>query len=174
MEDNEFICVKCGKHQETCCQTAEVYITLGDVRRISEYTGKGDFYEDRLPEDPVYTRHDDDPIWYETAMQPDGKRRVLKRRENGDCMFLGTAGCVLPLETRPLLCRIYPFDFNQQGIKPELANGCPVELLRKGETLLQALDMNKLDAERWHGLLYEEILEEPHYRAKQSGKLGAN
>jgi Fe-S-cluster containining protein len=87
-------------------------------------------------------------------------------------MFLGTAGCVLPLETRPLLCRIYPFDFNQQGIKPELANGCPVELLRKGETLLQALDMNKLDAERWHGMLYEEILEEPHYRAKQSGKLG--
>jgi Fe-S-cluster containining protein len=104
-------------------------------------------------------------------MQPDGKRRVLRRQENGDCTFLGSAGCVLPLETRPLLCRLYPFDFNQTGIKTYLANGCPMELLQNGESLVLALDMNKKDAERWHQMLYQEILEEPHYQAKQSATL---
>lgn len=171
MSQSEFICVRCSKHQETCCQTSEVYTTLGDIRRIKEYTGKDDFYEDKLPCDPVYTKHDDDPIWYETAMQPDGKRRVLKRRENGDCTFLGSAGCVLPLETRPILCRLYPYDFNQNGIKTYLANGCPMELLKNGESLVMALDMNQKDAERWHQMLYQEILEEPHYQAKQSATL---
>ncbi|MBL8870418.1 MAG: hypothetical protein JNK90_11530, partial [Planctomycetaceae bacterium] len=47
------------------------------------------------------------------------------------------------------------------------------ELLQNGESLVLALDMNKKDAERWHHMLYQEILEEPHYQAKQSAKLPA-
>lgn len=171
MSDQEFICVRCSKHMETCCQTSQVYVTLGDVRRIKSHTGRTDFFENRLPDDPIYTVHDDDPIWYETVMQPDGQRRVLKRQDDGDCTFLGEAGCTMPLEVRPLLCRLYPFGFNQRGIKTYLTHGCPMELLKPGESLVNALDMNKEDAVRWHGMLYQEILEEPHYQAKQSAKM---
>jgi Fe-S-cluster containining protein len=66
----------------------------------------------------------------------------------------------LPLEVRPLVCRIYPYDYDQHGLKAhELAQGCPLELLRPGQGLLEALDMNREDAQRWYGMLYEEILQ---------------
>ena len=53
---------------------------------------------------------------------------MLKRQPDGDCTFLGEQGCVLPLETRPLICRLYPYDYSEQGIRDELAAGCPLEL----------------------------------------------
>lgn len=157
----EFLCARCARHMATCCQTSEVYVTPGDVDRIAEHVGHRDFYEFRPPDDPVYLRQDDDPIWPKLVFKKsDGTRRVIKRLDTGDCTFLGPQGCVLPLETRPLLCRLYPFDFNQQGILPRLAGGCPVELLPKGQTLIEALDMKQAEAERWHGQLYEELPQE--------------
>jgi hypothetical protein len=88
---------------KTCCQTAEVYVTRGDVRRIEEHSGRTDFHEFRQPENPIYQPDDqfDDPVWQENVFQPDGSRRVLKREAGGDCTFLGSAGCTLPLEVRP-------------------------------------------------------------------------
>ena len=75
-------------------------------------------------------------------------------------MFLGTAGCVLPLEVRPLVCRLYPFDYTEDGIKDELSGGCPLELLQPGQSLTEALEMNRTDAERWHAMLYTEVRRE--------------
>ena len=146
----------------TCCQTAEIYVTPGDVRRIGEHTGARDFYEFQAPENPVYVHEDvyDDPVWQEHVFRQDGTRRVLRRKEDGDCTFLGPAGCVLPLEIRPLICRIYPFDYDHNGLLPALAKGCPVELLRPGQDLIEALEMDRADAERWHQQLYGELLEE--------------
>jgi Fe-S-cluster containining protein len=143
----------------TCCQTAEVYTTPGDAERIAKHTGQSDFYEFAVPEDPIYAQENDDPTWVRTIFLEDGTRRVLKRRPDGDCTFLGEAGCVLPLEVRPLICRIYPYDFNADGLYDDehLARGCPLELIRPGETLLSELDMRRADAERWHKQLYEEI-----------------
>jgi Fe-S-cluster containining protein len=135
-----------------------VYVTPGDVDRIAAHTGRLDFSEFRPPEDPVYLKQDDDPIWPQLVFKKsDGTRRVLRRESNGDCVFLGSQGCVLPLETRPLICRIYPYDFNEQGIVPALAKGCPTALLPAGQTLLQALEMNYNDAERWRRQLYDEL-----------------
>jgi len=74
-------------------------------------------------------------------------------------LYVG-AGCVLPLEIRPLICRIYPFDYDHNGLLPELAKGCPVELLRQGQDLIAALEMDSADAKRWHRQLYAELLEE--------------
>lgn len=167
---DEFLCVRCARAMETCCQSCEIYVSPGDAQRIAEYTQTTveSFAEFRYPDDPIYlTAHEDDPIWPLTVIREDHQRRVLKRRENGDCHFLGEQGCRLPLETRPLVCRLYPFDYNEQGIKPQLARGCPVELLRPGTTLLQELDMNIEDARRWHAQLYQEIRLEPHSRADQ-------
>ncbi|HTN77549.1 MAG TPA: hypothetical protein VL096_19960 [Pirellulaceae bacterium] len=144
----------------TCCQTSEVYTTPGDVERIAAFTGRRDFFEFRPPDDPIYREQSDDPTWEHYVFQDDGTRRVLNRLPNGDCTFLGVAGCVLPLEVRPLICRIYPYDYNAAGIKPELAHGCPLELLRSGETLLSELDIARADAERWHAQLYAELRDE--------------
>ena len=162
MSDTDFLCVRCARHMRTCCQTSQIYITPGDVRRIEAHSGRGDFVEFQLPDDPIYLEQSDDPLWEECVFQPDGTRRVLARRADGDCTFLGESGCTLPLEVRPLICRIYPYDYNAEGLKDRLARGCPLELLHPGQTLLTELDMRRADAERWHGQLYEEIREELH------------
>ncbi len=159
-QPEEFLCVRCARHMKTCCQTSEVYTTPGDVRRIAEFTGKSEFTEFRGADDPVYLEQDDDPVWLENVFRADGSRRVLKRRTNGDCTFLGAQGCVLPLETRPLICRIYPYDYTADGLRERLAQGCPTELIPPGQTLLEALDIQRSDAERWHQQLYQEVLTE--------------
>jgi Fe-S-cluster containining protein len=139
------------------------------VKRIDDHIGRGDFYEFRKAENPDYADQDDDPVWRDRVFRADGTRRVLKRQENGDCTFLGPRGCALPLEMRPLICRIYPYDYNADGIAADLASGCPLELLRPGQGLIQALDMNLNDARRWRDQLYEEIQLEPC----QPSKVGA-
>lgn len=154
---NEFLCVRCSRHMKTCCQTSEVYTSPGDVRRITEFTGQSNFTEYRAADDPVYLEQDDDPVWRDNVFRADGTRRVLKRRPGGDCTFLGEHGCVLPLETRPLICRIYPYDYTADGLRDRLAKGCPTELLAQGQPLLEALDIKRTDAERWHKQLYEEV-----------------
>ena len=159
-QSQDFLCVRCARHMKTCCQTSEVYVTVGDLQRISEFTGLSDFSEYRPADDPVYLEQDDDPIWRDNVFRADGTRRVLQRQEGGDCTFLGEQGCVLPLETRPLICRIYPFDYTADGLRERLARGCPTELLAEGQTLLEALDIKRSDAERWHQQLYREILSE--------------
>ena len=162
MSHEEFLCVRCSRHTKTCCQKSEVHATPGDVERIASFTGRDDFTEFRAPVNPDYADHDDDTAWQQHVFRPDGSRRVLKRRADGDCTFLGPQGCVLPLETRPLVCRLYPYEYNEQGIQDELAPGCPLELLRPGWGLIEELDIKLEDARRWHQQLYAEIrMEEP-------------
>jgi Fe-S-cluster containining protein len=155
--DEEFLCVRCARRRKTCCQICEIYVTPGDVERIESHADRDDFYEFRLPDNQEYADQDDDPVWRDHVFRPDGSRRVLKRRPDGDCTFLGPHGCVLPLEVRPLVCRIYPYDYSEEGILPELSEGCPLELLRPDQGLIEALAMNLEDARRWRDQLYEEI-----------------
>ena len=157
----DFLCVRCARHRKTCCQTCEVHATLGDVRRIAAHTGLHDVTEFRAPADPAYADQDDDPAWGKYVFRRDGTRRILKKQANGDCLFLGPQGCRLPLEVRPLICRMYPFDYTEVGIKAgELAEGCPLELVRPELGLIGELGMNVDDARRWHQQLYQEIREE--------------
>jgi len=158
MATQEFLCARCARHTITCCQNVEVYITPGDVDRIAAHAGHREFYEFCPPNDPVYLKQDDDPIWPQLVFKDlSGTRRILRRQPNGDCYFLGSQGCKLPLESRPLICRLFPLDFNEQGILPVHAKGCPLELLPTGQGLLHALDMNLADAEHWRRQLYEEL-----------------
>ncbi|MCA9086279.1 MAG: YkgJ family cysteine cluster protein [Planctomycetaceae bacterium] len=164
MSHDEFICVRCARMTKTCCQRSEIFVTLGDVGRIESHSGETEFSEFRRPDNPEYADQDDDPLWRNSVFQDDGSRRVLKRQPNGDCTFLGTQGCRLPLEIRPLICRLYPFDYSEAGLQPELATGCPLELLQSGQSLLMALDMKPSDAERWHQQLYAELRQELQQR----------
>jgi Fe-S-cluster containining protein len=157
----EFLCARCARHQQTCCQHTDIVVTLGDLARIEAATGRSVPTEYRGPANAVYADQDDDPLWKRHLIRSDGTRRVLRQAANGDCTFLGPTGCTLPPEVRPLICRLYPFDYTADGLKVELARGCPLELLRPGETLLEVLDMRREQAERWHRQLYAEILQEP-------------
>ena len=157
MPDEEFLCARCARHMKTCCQTPEVYVTLGDVERIADHLGRDDFWHFKVATDAVYLDQDDDPVWRDNVIREDNSRRVLKRLPDGDCSLLGPQGCTLPLETRPLICRLYPFDYDADGIRDDLARGCPLELLRPDQQLLEALDMKLEDARRWHKQLYEEV-----------------
>ncbi len=157
MAESDFLCARCARHTKTCCQDREIYTTRGDVERIADHTGRRDFFEFLPPRDPAYLDQDDDPLWRDYVFQLDGTRRVLRQQPTGDCVFLGSIGCVLPLEVRPLACRLYPYDYTEQGILPAPTSGCPVELLAPGQELMEALNMPLDDARRWHEMLYREI-----------------
>lgn len=149
----------CAKHaqvERTCCETSEVFVTEGDRSRIAAHAGRTDFWERRAPVDPSYLDQPDDPVWLERAFAPDGTRPILRRGPSGACTFLGTEGCTLPVEVRPLVCRIYPFEYTERGVEG-VGGRCPSYVVPPGGTLLATLGMNREDAERWHRILYREL-----------------
>ena len=129
------------------------------MRRIQPFAEGVDFTEFRAPGYPVYDQQIEDPFWHKHVFQPDGTRRVLKQVNDGDCFFLGPAGCRLPVENRPIVCRLYPFDYTAEGLTEKPASGCPLELLSPGSELLPTLGMNRADGERLRAQLYEEMCE---------------
>ena len=156
----EFLCARCAKHQESCCQRTDIYVTLGDVRRIENAVGASDFTEFRSAAYSTYDQSIEDPFWHRHVFRDDGTRRVLKQQQpSGDCFFLGPQGCVLSASVRPLICRLYPFDYTADGLKEAPVGGCPVELLRPQQQLLQVLGMNREKAEQHRAQLYVEMQE---------------
>ncbi len=153
----ENLCAKCARIRETCCQNTDIYVTLGDIDRIRRSTQQQDFFEYRAPRNPDYLDQDDDPCWRDHVIQTDGKRRVLKKSESG-CCFLGKTGCILPMEVRPLVCRLHPFTYTATGLDAEPDPECPSYLLPEGETLMSSLNMSREEAFGWHHELYKEIL----------------
>lgn len=149
----------CARHAQlgkTCCQICEIVVTAGDCRRVAAHAQRTDFWEYRAPDDPAYLEQDDDPNWLKWAFRADGTRPILKRHASGDCTFLGAAGCRLPLEVRPLVCRLYPNTYTERGIDGVL-DECPKEVIPPGRTILEVLDMNRREADRWHAMLYAEL-----------------
>jgi Fe-S-cluster containining protein len=160
MDTDEHLCVRCARHGKTCCQWTDIFVTLGDLRRILRHRGRDDFYEFRAPTDPAYAPEDDDLVWQRSVFQSDGTRRVLKRLASGDCVFLTPRGCSLPEDVRPLICRLHPYQYNAGGIVGELAPDCPTHLLRPGENVIEAVQLNVDRARAWHAELYRELREE--------------
>lgn len=153
------LCARCARVQRTCCQDTDVFVTWGDIERIERHTGRDDFYEYRAPVNPEYLEEDDDPVWVQYVIRADGTRRVLKEH-CGDCIFLGLGGCELPLDVRPLVCRLYPCTFDSRGILDEPACGCPSHLLRPGQSLFESVKIDSQAARRWHRQLYAEMKHE--------------
>lgn len=165
-------CAKCATIQKTCCQQAEILLTVGDVSRIEAFASRArdDFSEYRSAGDPAYVEPDpQDPNWLGYTLRPDGTRHVLKRQANGDCTFLGAKGCVLPTEVRPLVCRLYPYTYNEQRITGSDEEYCPVaKVAPPGMTMLTVLGMTIDDGERWRRTLYEELRAEAHAKSTKS------
>lgn len=152
------LCARCSEMQGSCCRKKEILLTRGDRARISAYVGNDDFHELRVPVDPAYLEQDDDPNWNAWTLNERGERRQLKVREDRSCLFLAETGCALPYEIRPIVCRLFPFTYNEGGIL-DVERECPTELLAPGETLMECLGMDQEKARRWHELLYSELRE---------------
>lgn len=160
---SDHVCARCARLGPTCCERCEIVLTDGDIARITVHAERDDFWESRAPVDPGYLDQDDDPNWLVWTVEPDGTRRVLRRRDTGACMFLSSAGCTLPTETRPLICRLYPYQYTERGLDG-IADGCPTQLIDPGRTILDMIGMNLADGIRWHRQLYSEL----RTRAEQS------
>jgi Fe-S-cluster containining protein len=151
------LCVKCARHERTCCQKTEILVTDGDIQRISTYTGKSDFWAYRTPANPDYMQpQPHDPHWLLYTLRPDGTRAQLHQQPSWDCTFLSPTGYTLPTEVRPLICRLYPYDYTEAGLTGTVP-GCPLYLLEKGQTLMQGIGMNPEQARQWHQQLYSEL-----------------
>ena len=151
------ICAQCAAIGKTCCQKCEILLTDGDIKRINAATGMTDFHEFRKPDNPAYLDQEDDPAWLHLAFEPDGTRRVLKRKANLDCQFLTKNGCRLDMETRPIVCRLYPYEYTEQGISGVCGSECPTHAMKLDKSLVDALSMNENDANRWRNMLYSEL-----------------
>jgi len=152
------LCARCSQIGKTCCQQTEIFITVGDVKRIAAFSSRIDFFEFCSPVNPEYAADGSDPLWQRLVFRPDGSRRVLKHQESGDCFFLGPRGCQLSLAARPLICRLHPYLYDANGIKDGILDDrCPTHLLPQDNSLVATLGMSPEDARVWHNILYTEI-----------------
>lgn len=137
-------------------------MTEGDIARIAAHVGRDDFWSRRRPQDAEYLDEDpDDPAWQALTSDGEGRRAMLERRPQGDCTFLGARGCTLPLDVRPLVCRLYPFSYTERGLTGVEDGYCPREALlprdEPGVTMLTVLGMEAREGERWRRQLYSEL-----------------
>lgn len=156
-DTDDFLCARCAASGRTCCQDTQVFLTGGDVARIDS-VGEAGFWERRRPAGENYAPDPaHDPLWGR-IFADDGSRRVLRHGGAGDCHFLTDAGCRLPAAVRPLVCRLYPFDYNHDTIKGVHGHLCPEP--GNAPLLLAMLGMNRNEAEGWRKQLYSEIGDE--------------
>ncbi|MDR2392001.1 MAG: YkgJ family cysteine cluster protein [Planctomycetota bacterium] len=155
------LCARCAGLGETCCQNSQVFLTVGDVRRIARaINAASGFFEEVAAADPNYLTGDGiDPVW-NRIFDRKGYRRILAFQAEGKCFFLGTNGCRLSLEIRPLVCRLYPYDYNHIAIKGVYGHRCPEPERNSPALILACLSMNREKAESWRQKLYAEIREE--------------
>ncbi|MBN2533625.1 MAG: YkgJ family cysteine cluster protein [Spirochaetales bacterium] len=153
------LCEKCAGVKNTCCIARDVIITPGDIKRIEEVIISKDFYEFRPVSDLEYLVQEDDPNWNIYTFFENGTRRVLKHKENNRCIFLHDMGCSLPGYVRPLVCRLHPFLYNEQGLTG-ISSDCPVELLDVNEDIYTSIGINTSLAETWRKELYHELFNE--------------
>lgn len=161
----------CARHAQigsTCCQHSEILVTDGDRARIAAHLGIPDGPAPHIvrehPVDLNYELDPADPDWA-LGFWPDGSRPVLARRPNGDCTFLGAAGCTLPMDVRPLICRIFPYEMDGERLTG-LSSRCPAEVVPAGSSIVDVLDMNASVAEGWRSQLYAELREAPRRPAE--------
>lgn len=158
-KDSSPICLACARQGHTCCQGHDIYVTLGDCRRIGYFSGTVDFFEYRGCCHADYADQEDDPLWRQHVFRGDGSRRVLKRLPDGNCIFLDSSGCCLPLAVRPLVCRLYPHLYSAGKIYGVWDDACPAARTQDRSVMEKGIaGVQRRQAEEWHRMLYTEIL----------------
>ena len=105
-----FRCTGCGN----CCKEPLLPLTDGDVRRIAERTGEEPREFVRWV-DRNGIEMDDEPEGF--VMLRQGKRAMVLAHGRRGCRFLGPDDRCTIYSSRPLGCRIFPFDptFGKDG-----------------------------------------------------------
>lgn len=160
-------CIECARRGQSCCRNVHIYLTCGDVERIACFQKTDDFYH-LAPLTPDYEDGGGDPAWNPAILDETGRRRVVRQKGNSDCCFLTETGCRLPSDVRPLLCRIYPYDF-REGALCGISSACPVAGESQWLGILEASEMKQTNARDWVAQLYEEI----HAERKDKPSRGA-
>ncbi len=105
----------CARLGKTCCQDGDILLTKGGIHRISRHAGKACERERRRPAGLVYLDRTDDRNRLKRASRPDGTRPVLKPQASGDCSYLTPMGGSLPMEIRPPVRRLNPYERTGKG-----------------------------------------------------------
>ena len=121
-EPQKSVCAICHEQGGGCCRlgadgTERMFgLTLGEVEMIAKASNKepGSF----VTADVVASEFLNDlaaihPVFSQTM--PGGRRLRLAVTQDDACIFLGPTGCSLPIEARPLYCRLFPFWFTPGG-----------------------------------------------------------
>ncbi|OQX22900.1 MAG: hypothetical protein BWK80_28740 [Desulfobacteraceae bacterium IS3] len=157
-------CFECSELQLTCCEKSEVCVTKGDIKRIAEYAGRNDFYH-LMPvseelkfiiTNPCNPENGSE-IYLKYLFDEEGRRIILKKNENR-CCFLTHNGCDLPLNIRPIVCRLYPYDWNDnKDMWIDPARLCPENLFKDEQEIKEQLCLPEQEAKRLLELFYDEI-----------------
>lgn len=120
-----FVCARCGAKGPTCCEltpgTEEVCFPVSEYER--------ERILECVPDSGSFALQVNTPIFIENMLRLfPGQRRTVKELfppggahyrlevdSGGTCLFLGSEGCILPKEVRPLYCRIFPFWTDESG-----------------------------------------------------------
>lgn len=148
-------CATCAGNGASCCEGNQIGLTLGDVRRIAAFLGHDAFFFLEAAE-PEYLAVSDDPHWLSLTVDPDGRRRVLKRAADHRCSMLTDRGCKLSTIVRPLICCLHPYHYTESGITGIVAS-CPISGEAHWPVVLTDLGMGASQAQEWHRLLYAEL-----------------
>jgi Fe-S-cluster containining protein len=160
----EHICAACPKAVgRSCCEVEGdlrlASLTSGDIARIEAATGRrAQFFVDHEVLTPMEQQKYERLRPANAGMVRDGVRRHLRAR-NGACVFHRTdQGCTLPVEARPLNCRLYPFEFNWLGkLDVHAVERChAVEQSQDVSQLLRSLGTSRRKLWRLHLRLLEE------------------
>lgn len=74
---------------------------------------------------------------------------------------------MLDEETRPIVCRLYPYSYNHAGLLGEDPDYCPTATLKPpGGSMVALLQMTRARAEVWRADLYRELRADAAKRAK--------
>ena len=157
--------MNCAQAGTSCCKNYQIILTTGDIQRISDFLGHQNFY---TLEPPVFEDivPDYDPLWMPMVLKSEGLVCVLKRTPEKNCALLMETGCSLPYDRRPLICRLYPYRYTEEGILG-IDEACPISGEKEWGFVLDKLDMPAGKAKQWISLLYAEVRNEmnPHHEA---------
>lgn len=151
-------CMNCARIGTSCCKNYQICLTTGDLQRMSEFLGHQDYF---TLEPPVLEEiePDYDPLWMPMILKSEGLVRVLKRTPEKNCVLLTETGCTLPYDRRPLICRLYPYMYTEEGIIG-IDQACPISREKEWGSVLEHLDMPTGKAQQWLTLLYAEVRNE--------------
>ena len=119
---NKLLGSDCGQCS-SCCRTIMVEVTASDLERLTRHTN---IPADRLVK--LYSKaeidSEDESDWVHLSY---GKRALgLKKRRNGDCIFLKDDKSCAAYSARPMTCRIFPvcvvFDEDDDMVDLELSD----------------------------------------------------